>query len=139
MGNQCSMTLNSSTPMLIKFPKRWKGNQYFMSSNIGSFLSLSTFYIPCIYLKMFHVLCGATYHPKIFTSWLLWEIVFLQILRRSIGQDKKINERIASLFHLKKAMSHGFWRKNILIWHRNLYWERRRPLVMGILYDVDSL
>ena len=72
-------------------------------------------------------------------SCLPGEILFLQILKRSISQDKKIEERMATLFHLKKAMSHGFWRKKILIWKSKLYWVWRRILVMGLIFDVASI
>ena len=139
MGNLRSMIINPLTTMLRKCPKGWTWNRYFMSSHIGSTLTFPTYYIPWIYLKMFHVICGVTYHPKKVTSWKWGEILFLQILKRIIGQDEKIEEIMTTHFHIKKAMSHGFWRKKILIWKRKLYWARRFPLVMCLLYDVVSL
>ena len=112
---------------------------YFMCFHIGSILIFPTYYIPCIYFKMFHVLCGITYHQKKVTSWKSRKILFLQILKRSIVQDKKIKESMVTLFLLEKVMSHGFWRKKILIWKSKLYWAWRRILVMGIIYDVASI
>ena len=88
---------------------------------------------------MYDVVCGYAYHPKKRTCYLLGDILFLQILKRIIGQDNKIEERMTRLFHLKKEMSHGFWRKKILIWQRKLYWEWKCLLFMGLLYDVASL
>jgi hypothetical protein len=36
------------------------------------------------------------------------EILFLQKLKRNIGQDKKVEERLVPLGLSKKVMSHGF-------------------------------
>jgi hypothetical protein len=38
---------------------------------------------------------------------VLGEILFLQILKRNIGQENKVEERMVPLGLLKKAMSHG--------------------------------
>ena len=127
------------TPMFRKCQFRWKGNMYFMNFHIGSILRFPTYYITYTYLKMWHVLCGLTYHPKRRTSYLPREILFLQILKRNIGQDKKIEERMDTLFHLKKVISQGFWRKKTLIWKRKLYWAWRHLLFMELLYNVASI
>jgi hypothetical protein len=42
------------------------------------------------------------------TNWLLGEILLLQILKRDIGQETKLKERLVPLGLLKKVMSHGF-------------------------------
>ena len=57
---------------------------------------------------MFHLLYGGTYHGIKVTQWLLGEILLLQILKRDIGQETKIDESLVPLGVLKKVMSHGF-------------------------------
>jgi hypothetical protein len=57
---------------------------------------------------MFHYIYGGIYHRIKVTHWLLREILFLQILKRDIDQEKKLEERLVPLGILKKVMSHGF-------------------------------
>ena len=133
------MIPNSSTLMLWNFPLGWKGNMSFMSSYIGKILIFPTYYIPCIYLKMFHLLYGGTYRQNKVTHWLSGEILFLQKLKRNIGQDKKVEERLVPLGLSKKVMSHGFWRKKIFLWKMKLYWVWRCLIYMSLPYDVVSL
>jgi hypothetical protein len=58
--------------------------------------------------KIFHLLYGGTYHGIKETHWLLGDILLLQILKRDIGQETKLEEMLVSLVILKKVMSHGF-------------------------------
>ena len=46
----------------------------------------------------------------------LGEILFLRILKREIGQENKVEERMVPPSLLKKAMSHGFCRNMIFLW-----------------------
>jgi hypothetical protein len=57
---------------------------------------------------MFHLLYGGTYHGIKVTHWLSGEILLLKLLKRGIGQEMKLEERLVSLGILKKVMSHGF-------------------------------
>ena len=52
-------------------------------------LKISHLLYPMHILKMFHLHYGGTYHRNKITHWLLREILFLQKLKRNIGQDKK--------------------------------------------------
>ena len=58
-------------------------------------------------LKTNHIY-GGTYHQIKETHWFLGEILLLQILKRDIGQETKLEEMLVSLVILKKVMSHGF-------------------------------
>ena len=42
------------------------------------------------------------------THWLLGEVLFLQKLKRNIGEDTKLEERLVPSGLSKKVMSHGF-------------------------------
>jgi hypothetical protein len=57
---------------------------------------------------MFHLLCGGTYHQNKVTHLLLGEILFIQKVKRNIGQEKKVEERLVPLGLSKKVMSHGY-------------------------------
>lgn len=50
------------------------------------------------------------------THWVLGKILFLQKLKINIGREKKVVEKLVSLGHIKKVMSHGFQRKTIFLW-----------------------
>jgi len=63
---------------------------------------------PMHIFKIFHLLHGGTYHRIKETHWLLGDILLLQILKRDIGQETKLEEMLVSLVILKKVMSHGF-------------------------------
>ena len=90
-----------------KMPKGMKRKSIFYELPYWEHLNISHLLDPMHNSKKIHVLCGIKCHPKKVTNCLLGNILFLQILKRSIGQDKKL-ERLAPLFHFKKVMSHGF-------------------------------
>jgi hypothetical protein len=71
-------------------------------------LNISTYKIPYIYLKMFHIIYGGTYHQKKVTHWLLGEIMFLQKVKRNTFQENKVEERLVPLGLSMKVMSHGY-------------------------------
>jgi hypothetical protein len=79
-----------------------------MSFHIGRILRLPTYYIPCIYSKIFHILYGGTYNRIKETHWMLGEILLIQILKRDVDHENKVEERLVPLGLLKKLMSHGF-------------------------------
>ena len=137
-GSLCSMIRNSLKLMLRNFPLGWKGYLSFMSSNIGSILRFPTYYIPCIYLKKNHLLYRGTYHQNKVTHWLLGEILFLQKVKRNIGQEKKVEDRLVPLGLSIKVMSHGYWIKLIFLWQRKLYWVWMFLVYMCLHYDTTS-
>ena len=57
---------------------------------------------------MLHLLYGRTCHKNKMTNWLLGDILFLQKLKRNIGHDKKVEERLVTFGLSKNVMSHGF-------------------------------
>ena len=127
MGSLCLMIQNYLTPMLRNFQLEWKGNLSFLSSHVGSILRFPTYYIPCIYLKMFHLLYGGTYHRKKGTLCLLGEILFLQKLKRNIGQDKKLEERLVPLKSFKEGVISWILKKDNLSLEKEVIMSVRVP------------
>jgi hypothetical protein len=46
---------------------------------------------------MFHLLYGGKYHENKVTHWLLGDILSLQKVKRNIGQENKVEERLVIL------------------------------------------
>jgi hypothetical protein len=74
------------------------------------------------YIKKYFILFMEAHIIKKGTHWVLGEILFLQILKGNIGQEKKVEERLVPLDILKKLISNGFLRNMIFLWRRMLYW-----------------
>lgn len=57
---------------------------------------------------MFYLPYGGRYHLKKLIDWVLEDILFHQILKRSIGQENKVVEKVLPLDLLNKVMFHWF-------------------------------
>ena len=77
-----------------KFPIGMKMEYVFYELPYWLNLKISLLLDPMpIYLKIFNLLYGVTYHLKKVTHWLLREISFLQKVKGNIGQEKKVMSR----------------------------------------------
>ena len=91
-----------------KFPIGMKRIFVFYGLPYSEHINISHLLNPMHIFKIFHLLYGGTYHRKKVTHWFLEEILFFQNLKRNIGQDKKVEERLVLHALSKKVMSHGF-------------------------------
>jgi hypothetical protein len=75
---------------------------YWENLNIGHLL------YPMHIFKNVSFFYGGTYHGIKVTHCFSGEILLIQILKRDMGQETKLDERFVPHGILKKAMSHGF-------------------------------
>ena len=116
MGNLCSKILNVLAPIGMKIKSRSYGLPYWYHPKISHLI------YPMNIFKNVSSSFWRHISSKKATQWLLGEILFLQILKREIGQGNKVEERLVPLGLLNKTMPHVFWRKMFFLWKRMLYW-----------------